>query len=600
MDLAAPDLVVFGGPSVHTVEGHGSPIVAGAGLITALAARVAGRRVGLVCAVPPVLPAAVGRCFGPAGLDPGGLARRPGCLPDFHISYDEEGRAAYVLAAPGVEEQTAVDQMPARWWGARWVHVCPLGGSVERQLAVVEALRAGGFGGGISAGTFPRATVAPAAVRALAARVDLFFCNEGEAAAIFGAERPGELVLTRGAAGLERWSGGRRWAFSAPSARVVDPTGAGDAVCGGWLAGHLGGLDMDGAAALAQSLAATVLGGWGAQSLVAALPASVEIATAAASPAEGRAWVVPSQVERVGAALAAEAQAAAIDFSRPPFPAAGAPGAAALLALATLHQYGFWTTDPTGTWAGSMFAVKQGQRYKGSDFVWACFTAAAAADPTVLDPARLATEPLLFDAICADDDGHCPIPDVASHRLLQMGYGAALRDAGGWERILDEVGRSAQPGAALLARLSRLPGYAEDPLAKKATLLLLILTTRPERFVRLGADERLGPIVDYHLMRGCLRSGVVGVDPALAARLAARQTITGAEEAAVRMACRAALRDLESASGLGAAAIDGYFFGLGRRLCLEASPPRCTDCALAPRCAQRVDLFQPVYRTTAY
>lgn len=605
MDLAPPDLLVFGGPSVHPVSPGGPPVPAGAGLITALAARVAGAaaelRVGIVCAVPWSLPAAVQRAFGPGGLDPGGLLPSEGALPDFEIAYDAEGRALYRAFSPGVEAQTTVAAMPARGWRARWIHVCPIGGQTTAQAAVIAALRAGGFAGGISTGTFPTAAAQePEAVRALAAQVDLFFCNEGEAAAIFGEDRPGALVITRGAAGLERWQQGRVQAFSVTPTTVVDPTGAGDAVCGGWLAARLLGAAEAGAAERAQAMAALVLGGLGAEPLLDALPKRAALKTVApGSSAMGRAWVEPARVTTLGARLAAVAQAAAIDFSRPPFPPLGAPWAIPALCLATLHQYGFWT-EQNGVWQGSMVAPLDGKARKGSDFVWAAVSRAAAADPTVLDPRRLATEPLLFDQLHRDDHGRCPIPDAASHRSLQMAYGAALLDRGGLEALLDAARASPRPGAALLAHLSTLPGFAEDPLHKKASLLLLILRGRPDARLALGHDEALAPIVDYHLMRACLRTGLVVVDPALAAALAARRAVSADEEAAVREACRDALRDLEGASGLGAAAIDGFFFGNGRSRCLEAAPPACAGCPIEGACAQATALFQPVYRTTAY
>ena len=605
MDLASPDLIVFGGPSVHPVSPSGPPVPAGAGLITALAARVAGAaadlRVGLVCAVPWSLPAAVQRAFRPGGLDPGGLQPCAGALPDFEIAYDAEGRALYRAFSPGVEGQTTVAAMPPRWWGARWVHVCPMGGRTAAQEEVIAALRAGGFVGGISTGTFPTpAEREPEAVRALASRVDLFFCNEGEAAAIFGEGRPGALVITRGAAGLERWQQGRVQAFAARPTAVVDPTGAGDAVCGGWLAARLLGADEAGAARQAQAVAGLVLGGLGAEPLIAALPAGAPVKTVApGSSALGRAWVEPARVSQLGARLGAVAQAAAIDFTQPPFPPAGAAWAIPALCLATLHQYGFWT-EQDGLWQGSMVAPLDGKARKGSDFVWAAVSRAAAADPTVLDPVRLATEPLLFDQLHRDDHGRCPIPDAASHRSLQMAYGAALLERGGLEALLEAARSSPRPGAALRAQLSTLPGFAEDPLLKKASLLLLILRGRPDARLRLGPDEALAPIVDYHLMRGCLRTGLVGVDPALAEALIARRRISADEEAAVREACRAALGDLEGASGLGAAAIDGFFFQNGRSRCLEAAPPVCAGCPVEGVCAQATGLFQPVYRTTAY
>jgi len=158
-----------------------------------------------------------------------------------------------------------------------------------------------------------------------------------------------------------------------------------------------------------------------------------------------------------------------------------------------------------------------------------------------------------------------------------------------------------RPARALLRRLATLPGYAEDPYQKKAVLLVMILSRRPERFLALHDPETLSPVVDYHLMRGCLRTGCVAIDdPALRARLEARAWVSAAEEDDVREACWHALRALDAATGLGVAAIDGYFFTLGRRGCGEEQPPACETCELSPVCGRHTALFQPVYRTTAY
>jgi endonuclease III len=126
------------------------------------------------------------------------------------------------------------------------------------------------------------------------------------------------------------------------------------------------------------------------------------------------------------------------------------------------------------------------------------------------------------------------------------------------------------------------------------------LGARPERF--LGpAPEVPGAIVDYHLMRGCLRTGlVVVVDPDLEERMRARKWVDGEEEAAVRSACSEALDALEVASGRTVGEIDAFFFGNGRRACTQVEDPSCGECALRSACAQDTGMFQPIFRTTAY
>jgi sugar/nucleoside kinase (ribokinase family) len=615
MDVPSPQVVVFGGPSLHPIQvgGERRDVVAGAGFVTALAARSRGVRVGLVARVPWALPPAVEAAFGAGWLDPGGLVPVEGALPAFRLTYGADEAAAYDDVSAGAEAGTVAGDLPRRWLGAGWVHVAPLGGQTGLQQAVVDGLRARGWSGRLSAGTYPNAVGSePDAVRALAASCDTFFLNQAEATALWpaGGHPTGtRLVVTRGRAGLSIFAEGQVAEHAAPAVDVVDPTGAGDAIVGGWLAGEA--LAEDPVRA-ALSSARRVIGGWGAAALLGAKPPPHLLETPAGATA-GAAPIAPegpaalegigvdaAQVLRVGAALRESAARASLTFTGFPFPERDDPHAAELLALATLHQFGFWTASDT-EWIGPMYAMAAGKRFKGSDFVWQAFTRAVGTDPTVLDPARLAAEPLLFDAICRDDDGRCPVPDISAHRALQQDWGAAMSACGGFGAVLAEARGSATPIRALLERLAVLPGFREDPLAKKAMLLVLILVARPEGLLPGTDRENIGPIVDYHLMRGCLRTGCVRVtDPDLRVRLEGREWVNASQESAVRLACRDALVALSEAADLGVAPIDGFFFANGRRACLETEAPRCGECALTEICAREEALFQPVFRTTAY
>ena len=73
--MLCPEVVAVGCPSTDVLrsEAGARQAMGGAAYITALAARVAGARVGLVARVPAQLPVAVARAFGPGGLDRLGL-----------------------------------------------------------------------------------------------------------------------------------------------------------------------------------------------------------------------------------------------------------------------------------------------------------------------------------------------------------------------------------------------------------------------------------------------------------------------------------------------------------------------------------------------
>ena len=598
-----PDLIVIGGPSLDRIRirGVSHDIIGGAGYLTALAARAAGARVGLVARVPRSLPGAVSRGFGPGRIDPGGLVPTDGGLPRFTIRYDSHERATYESVEPGVECDTRAKDVPQRWLAARHVHLSPLGGGSEQLSEFLGRLRARGFRGSSSAGTYPRAVAeTPTAVRDLFAAVDLAFLNQSEFDALYPSGPPAEteFVVTAGTEGVAHWAKGqRRHTPAQPIADVVDPTGAGDSFCGGFLAARLAGGDP---VATGQRIAAVALSDVGGEALRSRLGRGQVVAFEVAEN-PGVARVDAVRVAEVAKGLASEATGSALDFCGFPFPERDDPRAMEVFALATLHQFGFWTGDDDG-YVGPMWATADGKRFKGSDFVWQAFTRAAAADPSVLDPQRLAAEPLLFDRVCVADDGECPIPAAGAHRELQQGYGAAMAELDdGIATLVERANASEKPAQTMLDALAKVPGYAEDSLAKKAILLVLILANRPEGFLDLRDPESLGPIVDYHLMRGCLRTGCVTItDSDLLDRMENRAWVSAGEEAAVRSACFDALGRLCDASGLTVAQIDGFFFVNGRKRCLETQAAKCDECPLASHCAQAIDLFQPIFRTTAY
>ena len=595
--MDSPDLIVVGGPSLDrlVVDGTEHRAPGGAAYITSLAARSAGASVGLVARVPPALPEEIAQVFGPGGVDRGGLTTAEGVLAGFLITYDEDHRASYDGVASGLEAGLRPDHIPAAWLaGARWLHVAAVAGSARVQLRLLRGARERGFTGGISTGTYPRLVASePDAGRTLAREADLFFCNREEADILFGDGSPGRpdsvLCVTEGAAGVEVIGGPHAGRHPAQPARVVDATGAGDAFCGGFLAGLLAGGDP---VRVGLEQAALVLGDYGSRPL----------ATRVAAGVSPRVRLAPERIDAVAARLAAVAGGAAFDFAGFPFPDAGDPRALETLALATLHQYGFWTADET-RWLGPMFARAGGERFKGSDYIWQAFRRAVADDPTVLAPERLAGEPGLFEEICRADDGACPVPAATSHAALQQAYGAALRDGppGGVAARVAAANASDRPAASLLADLRCMPGYAEDPLAKKANLLVVVLAGRPERFLDLRDPESIQPIVDYHLMRGCLRTGCIEVtDPELRSRLRGRRWVDAVEERAIRVACAEAIAALVQGSGRTVADVDAFFFATGRTVCPETELPRCGECPLKGACAEDTDAFQPVFRTTAY
>jgi hypothetical protein len=242
-----------------------------------------------------------------------------------------------------------------------------------------------------------------------------------------------------------------------------------------------------------------------------------------------------------------------------------------------------------------------GEERKGAFYLFRAYCRWLEKDPEMLSPAaqaKLGRADLL--EVLRDDKGDHPVPAIDLHLSLAQDYGRDMLALGYTPNLLlEKVNASAEPMNALLAELDRIGGYKEDPLRKKAALLAIILQQRPEAFLRADGQDA-PPIVDYHVMRSCLRTGLIDVrDADLQARLEGRMLLSAADEWAVRTAAFAAVELLVASSGKSMGAVDWFLFQ-ARQRCPEMSEPMCASCPVDPVCLHRKTLFQPVRRTSFY
>ena len=503
-----------------------------------------------------------------------------------------------VRALSGAEPRLHPDDLTEDALDADWACCIPLMDS-SRQQAFVTRLKQHGLR--VACGTYHAAARSDRArVLEILAAADAFFCNESEGRELFGSAdtvsaRAGQLLfVTRGDRGALVAQGAHMTAVPAVAVEELDPTGAGDAFCGTALALLARGLHPVEAARVAVAAAAEMVTAPGPEALLRPPPPP-------APPDDQRVRVDPVRVERVARLVASQSEVAEFDFVGPPFPAVGDPHALDFFFAATLQQFGFWT-QAAGRYASPMIAALGGHSLKGSDYLWAAYRRWMESQPAGLGPAgqaRLTADELL--AHVRSDDGRDPMPAVELHLELARAYGRDMI-AMGWTAagIVEAANAAASPLADFLRRLDHVGGYKEDPLRKKSALLATILQQRPERFLRQGQHEVAPPIVDYHVQRSCLRTGLVVVpDEDLRTRLIARQTLAPADERAVRDACAAAVRELQRQSGRSMGAVD-YLLFTARERCPETTEPECARCSLDPACAHDKALFQPVLRTTFY
>ncbi|UCG22609.1 MAG: hypothetical protein JSW55_10520, partial [Chloroflexota bacterium] len=506
--------------------------VGGAGMYTAMAARRCGAQVAMFGLRPVPCPEPLEPVAGylTEWLGP---AVPPAQLPQFEISY-RRGKTEYLNESRGAEPALSTNMLPADLSGFDLVHVTAQA-DVNLQLSFIQAcIQRGAVQ--ISAGTDQgQAIRQPGSVRAVLERSDYFFMNELEAKAVFGSLEaartgPGKvLFITLGAQGARIIQGEAPSSVPAISATLLDPTGAGDTFCGATLAYLLRKQHPIMAARDAVALAAEMIGQLGPAALLSEDPPP-------RAPLDARVRVNQGQVRQVAKAVAPLADTSLYPLVGPTYPPVGHPKALDYFFAATLQQFSFWSVRDDH-YHQPLIAPIGGVERKGSDYLWAAITRWLENDADFCSPKRqanLSREDLL--AVFRADDGRDPLPALDLHLEQARQYGRdilALHLTP--QAVVARALASRHPLETFLLTLDQVAGYKEDPLRKKSLLLAMILKDRPEKFMQLGDDERLAPIVDYHNMRSCLRIGLIDVvDRELDAKLMDRRVVSPEEEWAVR------------------------------------------------------------------
>jgi sugar/nucleoside kinase (ribokinase family) len=592
-------LLVVGGASfdvLHLADRTVSS-AGGAGMYTAMAARRCGVEVSMFGPRPDPCPDSLQPVAGYLSEWLGPVVP-PEHLPQIEISY-RGGKTEYLDISSRAEADLSPDMLPMDLSQYDHVHVIALSDALA-QLSFVRACRQRGAMW-ISAGTCPRdAEDHPQVVRDIIELTDCFFMNDWEAEKLFGSlesarSEPGKLLfVTSGAQGVTIIQGDNFTKIPSVPAAELDPTGAGDTFCGAALAYLLQKKHPVMAARSAVPLAAEMIGQIGPATLLSDDPPPQP-------PSDPRVRVNEGQVRKVAKLISTLSEVAPYAFISPELPPAGYPKALDYFFAATLQQFSFWTVQEN-RYHRPLLAKIGGVERKGSDYLWYAFSRGIDQDPDFCSPERqasLSRQELL--EVFRADDGDDPMPALDLHLEQARRYGQDMVALQLTPRsVLQEAVASEEPLQTFLELLDQIGGYKEDPLRKKSSLLALILKDRPEGFLFLGSDEELAPIIDYHLMRSCLRIGLVEVvDEELRLKLLNRQVVSHTEEWAVRYPSYLANEQLVALSGKNAGAVDQFFFG-ARKRCPEMSEPDCGSCQLDPVCDHRKELFQPVLRTSNY
>ena len=593
--MSAIKILVIGGASLDRLEHADDLVPGGAGMYTAMSAHRCGADVTLYAPCPapvpePLLPINERLTWLGPQIAPDELAH-------FEIHYDD-GRADYVKAEFGTEDTMSVDELPADLTSFDYVHLIPLGDH-RQQLSILQTCRQRGAGK-ISAGTaLDLINAHPEVANKVLTEADILFMNEEEAIRLFGdmaavrSRADQVMFVTRGREGATVVQGDAHTALTTTPAATIDPTGAGDTFCGATIVRLAEGRHPVLAAQHAMPLAAVMTEYTGPAALLDASPAPQP------TP-DPRVALNDAQIDKVAELIAASEEATAYDFVGPDLPPIDQPAALDYFFATSLQQFGFWT-HAAGRYQHPLLAKIDGEQRKGAFYLFRAYLRWLQNAPEMLSPAAQATMSTsdLLDVL-RDDNGDDPMPAIDMHVAAARNYGKDMLALGLTpSTILEAANASATPMATLLQQLDHIGGYKEDPLRKKSALLAIMLQQRPESFL-LSRGGDAPPIVDYHVMRSCLRIGLLDVrDDDLRSKLEGRTLLSADDERAVRYVAYLAVEQLLQKSGKSLGAVDWFLFQ-ARQRCPEMSEPDCGACVVDAICAHRKELFQPVLRTSFY
>ena len=307
------------------------------------------------------------------------------------------------------------------------------------------------------------------------------------------------------------------------------------------------------------------------------------------------------QIQRIAKLLSGLSEEKPFDFLASSLPPLNHPLTIDFFFVTTLQQFSFWTIKD-GRYHRPLIDTIGGENLKGAFYLFKAYNRKIGTDPEYFSAERQAHQTLdEMLELFRSDDGNDVMPAVEMHLDAARRYGMTMLELG-WtpKSVLKTATDSDHPLQTLLAALDHVGGYREDPMRKKSILLAEILNDRPERFLEFGPDEALPPVIDYHLMRSCLRMGLIDVlDGDLFQSLTERRLVSEQDEWAVRYAAYRAVEELQRLSGRSMGIVGSYLF-LARKRCPEMTEPDCSACNADPACAHRKELFQPVIRTDYY
>jgi hypothetical protein len=278
--------------------------------------------------------------------------------------------------------------------------------------------------------------------------------------------------------------------------------------------------------------------------------------------------------------------------------------------LHSVLNFGFWIGDGRGYKEPLIFKTSDGKDFKGSSLWTAIIDRNFRECPDRFSVHSL--EQLSYHDFCRHFGEfefrpvNFPQMDERYRILNAMALWFPTNDLNPW-KIVEKI--NFERGMDIFSRLVYeylllIPGFGEDPLLKKAWLLAMALVLGGFFGENKYPAGDWPPIVDYHLMRLALRQGMVvpahycgkEITDILVSRAWCGELIYNTIRERVWLAFTLLIDRVEDA-GWHMFNIDSLYWQ-GRRYCPEMSVPDCKNCFFNPVCAQKTEMFQPVFRTT--
>jgi len=229
-------------------------------------------------------------------------------------------------------------------------------------------------------------------------------------------------------------------------------------------------------------------------------------------PLDTRVTINTSRMREISALIKNLSEVVPFNFIGDDYPTVGHPAALDFFFASIAQQFSFWETDK-GKYDRPMIASIDGEQLKGSSYTFRCLLRQFEKDPSFFTPnkqAKLSREEFL--KVFRSDDGKDPMPAFDLHLEFARCFGQDMMaldlDA---QKVVARAKNSSTPLKTLYSIMDHVSGFKEDPLRKKMSLLALALSQRPEIFLTLGKEEQIPPVIDYHLMRSCLRTGIIEI-----------------------------------------------------------------------------------------